>query len=33
MTCLEESYYHRLNPAQGFGIQRVFTEDAALRGA
>lgn len=30
MTYLEESYYHRLNPAQGFGIQRVFTEDGSL---
>ncbi len=27
MTYLEETYYHRLNPAQGFGFQRVFTED------
>jgi 5-deoxy-glucuronate isomerase len=30
MTFLEESYYHRLNPAQGFGFQRVFTEDGEL---
>jgi len=30
MTYLEETYYHRLNPAQGFGIQRVFTEDGML---
>jgi len=30
MTYLEETYYHRLNPAQGFGVQRVFTEDGAL---
>ena len=30
MTYLEESYYHRLNPAQGYGIQRVYTEDGAL---
>lgn len=30
MTYLEETYYHRLNPAQGFGIQRVFTEDGGL---
>ena len=30
MTYLEESYYHRLNPAQGYGIQRVFTEDGSL---
>jgi 5-deoxy-glucuronate isomerase len=30
MTYLEESYYHRLNPAQGFGVQRVYTEDGTL---
>ncbi len=30
MTYLEETYYHRLNPAQGFGFQRVFTEDGEL---
>ena len=30
MTYLEESYYHRLNPAQGFAFQRVFTEDGSL---
>jgi 5-deoxy-glucuronate isomerase len=30
MTYLEETYYHRLNPAQGFAIQRVFTEDGSL---
>lgn len=30
MTYLEETYYHRLNPAGGFGIQRVFTEDGSL---
>ncbi|MCT8328783.1 5-deoxy-glucuronate isomerase [Albidovulum sediminis] len=30
MTYLEETYYHRLNPAQGYGIQRVFTEDGSL---
>ncbi len=30
MTYLEETYYHRLNPAQGFGFQRVFTEDGDL---
>ena len=30
ITYLEETYYHRLNPACGFGIQRVFTEDGAL---
>ncbi|WP_296080232.1 5-deoxy-glucuronate isomerase [uncultured Agrobacterium sp.] len=30
MTYLEETYYHRLNPEQGFGFQRVFTEDGSL---
>ncbi len=30
MTYLEETYYHRLNPAQGFGVQRVWTEDGTL---
>ncbi len=30
MTYLEETYYHRINPAQGFGFQRVFTEDGTL---
>ena len=30
ITYLEETYYHRLNPAQGFGIQRVYTEDGSL---
>ncbi len=30
MTYLEEVYYHRLNPAKGFGFQRVFTEDGTL---
>ena len=30
MTYLEETYYHRLNPANGYGIQRVFTEDGSL---
>ncbi|MCB6177005.1 5-deoxy-glucuronate isomerase [Rhodobacter sp. Har01] len=30
MTYLEETYYHRLNPPQGFGMQRVYTEDGAL---
>lgn len=30
MTYLEETYYHRLNPAQGYGLQRVFTEDGTL---
>ena len=30
MTYLEETYYPRLHPAQGFGIQRVYTEDGSL---
>ena len=30
ITYLEETYYHRLNPANGFGIQRVYTEDGML---
>jgi 5-deoxy-glucuronate isomerase len=29
-TALEETYYHRLNPPQGFAIQRVYTDDRAL---
>lgn len=27
---LEEIYYHRLNPAQGFAFQRVYTDDRSL---
>lgn len=30
MTYLEETYYHRLNPSQGYGLQRVWTEDGTL---
>jgi 5-deoxy-glucuronate isomerase len=30
ITLLEETYYHRLDPAQGFAIQRVYTEDGTL---
>lgn len=30
MTYLEETYYHRLSPAQGFGVQRVYTDDGSL---
>ena len=30
MTYLEETYYHRLNPSDGFGIQRVYTDDGSL---
>ncbi len=29
-TCLEEIYYHRLNPPQGFAYQRVYTDDRSL---
>jgi 5-deoxy-glucuronate isomerase len=27
---LEETYYHRLNPVQGFAFQRVYTDDRLL---
>jgi 5-deoxy-glucuronate isomerase len=27
---LEETYYHRISPAQGFALQRVYTGDGAL---
>jgi 5-deoxy-glucuronate isomerase len=27
---LQETYYHRLNPVQGFAFQRVYTDDGAL---
>jgi len=30
ITYLEETYYHRLNPSSGFGIQRVYTDDRLL---
>jgi 5-deoxy-glucuronate isomerase len=29
-TALEETYYHRMNPSQGFAFQRVYTDDRAL---
>ena len=29
-TLLEETYYHRLRPAHGFGLQRVYSEDRSL---
>jgi 5-deoxy-glucuronate isomerase len=29
-TLLEETYYHRIKPSQGFGLQRVYTEDGSL---
>lgn len=30
ITYLEETYYHRLNPSSGFGVQRVYTDDRTL---
>lgn len=30
ITYLEETYYHRLYPADGFAVQRVYTEDGSL---
>jgi 5-deoxy-glucuronate isomerase len=30
LTYLEETYYHRLNPSDCFGFQRVFTDDLSL---
>lgn len=27
---LEETYYHRLQPSQGFAVQRVYTDDGSL---
>ncbi|MFZ1681255.1 MAG: 5-deoxy-glucuronate isomerase [Rhizobiaceae bacterium] len=30
ITYLEETYYHRLNPADGFGVQRVYADDGSL---
>ena len=29
-TYLEETYYHRLDPPQGFSFQRVYTEDGEI---
>jgi 5-deoxy-glucuronate isomerase len=29
-SALEETYYHRLNPAQGFAFQRVYTDDRSI---
>lgn len=29
-TQLEETYYHRLNPSQGFAFQRVYTDDRSI---
>lgn len=30
ITYLEETYYHRLNPGDGWGLQRVYTDDGSL---
>ncbi|MDO5641875.1 MAG: 5-deoxy-glucuronate isomerase [Paracoccus sp. (in: a-proteobacteria)] len=30
ITYLEETYYHRLNPAEGWAVQRVYTDDGTL---
>lgn len=29
-SLLEETYYHRLDPRQGYGVQRVYTDDRSL---
>lgn len=29
-TLLEETYYHRLKPSQGFAFQRVYTDDRSI---
>ncbi len=29
-TSLEETYYHRIDPPQGFAFQRVYTDDRSL---
>ncbi|RDD92721.1 5-deoxy-glucuronate isomerase [Paracoccus pantotrophus] len=30
ITYLEETYYHRLNPKDGWAVQRVYTDDGSL---
>lgn len=30
ITYLEETYYHRVNPADGWAVQRVYTDDGTL---
>lgn len=30
ITYLEETYYHRINPANGWALQRVYTDDGSL---
>lgn len=29
-SALEETYYHRLNPPQGFAFQRIYTDDRSI---
>ena len=29
-TFLEETYYHRITPHRGFGLQRVYSDDRSL---
>jgi 5-deoxy-glucuronate isomerase len=29
-SLLEETYYHRINPPQGFALQRIYTDDGSL---
>ena len=29
-TILEETYYHRINPEQGFAFQRIYTDDRSI---
>ncbi|MCR9194971.1 MAG: 5-deoxy-glucuronate isomerase [Hyphomonas sp.] len=29
-TALEETYYHRIKPEQGFSVQRVYTDDRSI---
>ena len=29
-SALEETYYHRINPSQGFAFQRVYTDDRRI---
>ncbi len=29
-SLLEETYYHRINPPQGYAVQRVYTDDRSL---
>ena len=29
-SLLEETYYHRINPPQGFAFQRIYTDDRSL---